>query len=81
VSVFGGPPGPGTKRSGRSTTTPTSRSSRTSTGATPPCGRRWRMCCASGSPRRRRLPDRRPTPDDQGRPLARQPAEPGLAGG
>ena len=29
--------------------------------------------------RRRRLPDRRAAPADQGRPVARQPAEPGLA--
>ena len=34
-----------------------------------------------GRARRRRLPDRRAAPDDQGRPLARQPAEPGLARG
>ena len=34
-----------------------------------------------GRPRRRRLPHRRTAPDDQGRPLARQPAQPGLARG
>ena len=48
VSNFGGP-GVGAATTGASTTTPICASSRTSTGATPRCGRRCSTSCASGA--------------------------------
>ena len=57
------------------------RSSPTSTGATPRCARRCTTSCASGSTRRRRLSRRRDLASDQGRPVPRQPAEPGYSAG